>query len=306
METSWHSYPSIYALGHRAITNLFDRDVIVEEKIDGSQFSFGVFGGEIKCRSKGAQLIVDAPEKMFARAVGSVKERANVLRDGWTYRGEYLQKPKHNTLNYGRVPSGHIIIFDVNVGHEQYLDADAKREEAERIGLECTPLIYSGRISHSDTLRGMMERESVLGGCKIEGVVVKPMAYDIFGQDKKCVLGKYVSEGFKEANEKEWKKSNPTTGDVLDLLANDYKTEARWRKSIQHLAEAGKLTDSPKDIGPLLGEVQGDILAECQDEIKERLFKWAWPHIKRKSVAGLPEWYKGHLLEMQFSEDDAA
>jgi ATP-dependent RNA circularization protein (DNA/RNA ligase family) len=36
------SYPSIYALGHRAIRELFDGPVVVEEKIDGSQFSFGV------------------------------------------------------------------------------------------------------------------------------------------------------------------------------------------------------------------------------------------------------------------------
>lgn len=39
---SWHSYPSIYNLGHRYIADLLTVPVIVEEKIDGSQFSFGL------------------------------------------------------------------------------------------------------------------------------------------------------------------------------------------------------------------------------------------------------------------------
>ena len=33
--TSWHSYPSIYALGHRAVADLLRYEVNVEEKVDG-------------------------------------------------------------------------------------------------------------------------------------------------------------------------------------------------------------------------------------------------------------------------------
>jgi hypothetical protein len=52
---SWHSYPSIYNLGHRALQDLLTVSVNVEEKVDGSQFSFGITEeGEIKLRSKGA------------------------------------------------------------------------------------------------------------------------------------------------------------------------------------------------------------------------------------------------------------
>ena len=35
------SYPKVYAIGHRAIGDIFKDTVLVEEKIDGSQFSFG-------------------------------------------------------------------------------------------------------------------------------------------------------------------------------------------------------------------------------------------------------------------------
>lgn len=37
MTTSWHSYPKLYAMGHRAIADILLDDVIVQEKVDGSQ-----------------------------------------------------------------------------------------------------------------------------------------------------------------------------------------------------------------------------------------------------------------------------
>lgn len=85
---SFHSYPQIFALGHRALAELLLDPVIVEEKVDGSQFSFGLFDqgdGErvLRCRSKGAQLNLVAPEKMFMRAVDVAKELP--LHLGWTY-----------------------------------------------------------------------------------------------------------------------------------------------------------------------------------------------------------------------------
>ncbi len=44
----WHSYGKIYALGHRALRHLTDSEVLVEKKIDRSQFSFGLFECEEK------------------------------------------------------------------------------------------------------------------------------------------------------------------------------------------------------------------------------------------------------------------
>ena len=61
-----HSYPSIYAVGHKYLAELFNGPVVIEEKIDGSQFSFGVYDGVLKIRSKGQEIFPDAPEKMFS------------------------------------------------------------------------------------------------------------------------------------------------------------------------------------------------------------------------------------------------
>ena len=301
---SWHSYPSIYAMGHRYIEDLLNHDVIVEEKVDGSQFSFmKTESGELKIRSKGATMWIDAPEGMFNRAAATVKEIADLLYPGWTYRAEYLAKPKHNALAYDRVPNKHLIIFDINTGHESYMGPNSKRDEAHRIGLECVPVLFTGHITSPEQFRAFLERESVLGGQKIEGVVVKPFDYGLFGADKKVLLGKFVSEAFKETHAREWKKENPGTADVVASIAEQYRVPARWAKAVQHLRERGELTDSPKDIGNLLKEIVADVRKECEHDIKDQLFTYAWKQIGRVITHGAPEWYKDQLLLKQFDQE---
>lgn len=303
--TSWHSYPKIYNFGHRVLKGFLEQPVLVQEKVDGSQFSFGLFPGNedfpsgYRARSKGAVLHLEAPEKMFAKACEVIQTLP--LREGWTYRGEYLSKPKHNSLAYDRVPRGHIILFDINIGEETYLRPEELKEEADRIGLECVPVFFEGFIRNPEEFREMLEEVSVLGGQKIEGVVAKN--YDMFGPDKKVVMAKFVSEAFKEIHGKEWKNSNPSQGDVVQKLITKYKTAARWSKAVQHLREAGKIQDSPADIGALIKEVHEDIPAECEQEIKDELYKLALPAILRGCTSGLPQWYKEELLKKQFETE---
>lgn len=298
-----NSYPSIYNLGHAAISNLLMGPVYVQEKVDGSQFSFTLGqDGEIHCRSKGCQLNIIAPEKMFTEAIAAVQAVKDRLTPGWIYRGEYLKQPKHNTLVYNRIPTNHIILFDINDGLESYLPYSKVVDEAARLGFEAVPLLYEGIVKDVELFRSLLVNQSVLGGQKIEGVVIKPVGYDQYGKDKKALMGKYVSEAFKEIHQGEWRKENPTSGDVLEQLALTYKTPARWHKAVQHLKEAGQLEQSPRDIGLLLKEVNVDILKECEPEIKAALWKWAWPKLSRMIVAGLPQWYKDELVKLQFAE----
>jgi hypothetical protein len=329
--SSWHSYPSIFNLGHRAIADLFSVPVIVEEKVDGSQFSFGLieelpaqdpaysFGitnpglpqtYELRVRSKGAVMHPDAPEKMFNHGVNAVKQILPLLHPGWTYRGEYLAKPNHNALAYDRVPTGHIVLFDINTDDETYLSPAEKAEEAQRLGFECVPVLYSGQIpgiSPAEKIqyfRSFLDTTSMLGGQKIEGVVIKPLNYNLYGPDKKCLFGKFVSEAFREVHKRSWKETNPTNGDIIQQIGADYCTAARWNKAIQHLRDAGKLMEDVKDIGNIIREVPADVFAECEQEMKDRLWKHAKPHITRQLTRGLPEFYKDRLLRLQFEREE--
>lgn len=296
MTDSWHSYPQVYALGHRALKELFLDPVIVEEKIDGSQFSFGLFEDGLRVRSKGQVMLVDAPEKMFDRAVETVK--ALPLHEGWTYRAEYLRKPHHNGLSYDRIPNKHLILFDINPAEEEYLPYEAKYAEAERLGLEIVPLLHKGMVASADEMRRFLARMSVLGGQLIEGVVIKN--YSRFGLDKKVVMGKFVSEAQKEVIQRNFKAANPGKADIIDRIIQSYGTPARWQKAVQHLRERGMIEDSPRDIGNLIKEAPEDVLKECADDIRDTLMKWAWPQIRRGITHGLPEWYKQLLLDKQF------
>ncbi len=298
--TSWASYPRVRALGHPEIAGLLDDNVVVEEKIDGSQFQFGVFGGELKVRSKGKQMEVGAPENLFKPAVDTAVALMPVLREGWTYCGEAIARPKHNCLVYGRVPTGGVILFDVRSAPWTYLPYADKAAEAQRLGLEIVPSVYQGPGAglSADLLRGMLQRTSCLGGPPIEGVVVKN--YTKFHADGKPLFGKYVSEAFKEVQGKAWKDENPSKADVLGFLCERFRTPARWMKAAQHLRDAGALESSPRDIGPLIKEIQGDIVEECKQEIAEALLRLALPHIQRAATRGFPDWYKQQLLEKQF------
>ena len=319
--SSWSSYPSIFVLGHKAIQELLKHDVIVEEKVDGSQFSFGLVEASeadvvykhddalgplaLKIRSKGCVMHIDAPEAMFKPAAETVRALGDKLHPGWTYRAETLAKPKHNSLAYDRVPHGNIILFDVNTGNQEYLNYEEKVKEAERLGLEVVPRLFEGRIESAEAFRTFLESTSILGGQQIEGVVIKPRTYSLFGTDKKVLMGKFVSEAFKEVHRKTWGESNPTTKDIITKISDMYRTPARWNKARIHMEESGLLVNDVQDIGPMIKAVPEDVLKECADEIKEMLFKFAWPHIRRGLTRGLPEWYKELLMKRAFETGDS-
>lgn len=297
------SYSKIYNLGHRELEGFLDDEVLVEEKLDGSQISWMKTNGVLYARSKGQELDMTAPEKMFGKGVETIIALGDKLHDGWTYRGEYLQKPKHNTLAYDRTPHFYIAIFDIDKGDQNYLSYDEKKEEAFRLGLEIVPAHFQGKLKSFEDLQHLLDQVSFLGGQKIEGVVIKN--YNRYGGDKKTIMAKYVSEQFKELHRKDWTVRNPGGKDIKHTLIDSLRTEARWHKSIQHLRDAGQLTDSPKDIGLLMKELSLDIKAECEEYIRDELFKWAWKDIMRGVSKGFPQFYKDHLAKQQFGEDDA-
>jgi len=253
---SWGSYPKVFAIGHAAVANIFDDPVIVEEKIDGSQFSFGIYDGVLRVRSKGVEMDPGRPEAMFELAVNSVKSRLSKLSPGWRYVCEYLAKPKHNTLAYERIPNGHLVLLDVLTARETYLSYEQKQNVANSIGLECVPKLGGGKYTTPSEIFDFLECDSILGGQKVEGVVVKN--YSRFGKDGKAMLGKYVSEKFKEIHTKDWKIRNPTQNDIVEKITDQLRTVPRWEKAVQHLREAGKLENSPKDIGALIKEIWND------------------------------------------------
>lgn len=299
-----NSYPKIYNLGHKELANLFTGVVHVEEKIDGSQFSMMLSGnGELVCRSKGVQINLDDPG-MFGKAVATARGLADIgdLCEDTVYRCEYLQSYKHNTIAYEREPKGNLVLFDVEVesGSECYLNYQDKVNVSLRLGIDVAPHVKTlADPTSADVLalaESVQEMKSVLGGpLPPEGLVFKN--YDQFGADKKILIGKYVRPEFREDNGKKWnaEKRGRTSAAILDTLTERFATEARWKKAIQHLRDAGKLEQSMRDIPALMAEIPADIEAECKREIIEALWAHFWPQLRRSVTKGLPEFYKDYL-----------
>lgn len=257
---------------------------------------------ELKVRSKACVMIADAPPAMFKPAVDAVKARLDLLHPGWQYRAETLAKPKHNALSYDRTPKDNIILFDVCTDEETYLPYEDLCAEAKRLDLEVVPQLFTGNVKDATELRQFLETTSILGGQKIEGVVIKPLT-PLYGVDKKMLFGKFVSEAFKEVHRKAWGESNPGPKDIILRLGEQYANGARYQKALIHLREVGEIEDHPRDIGKLIREIPLDVRKECEDEIKNALFKYAWPHISRIIVRQVPTWYKDLLLTQQFEKE---
>lgn len=303
--SNWHSYPKIYNVGHKYLEMLFADEIVIQEKVDGSQFSFGEFNGRLLVRSRGVEMDVDEPEKMFSLICEYVKSIRGQLTQGVTYRGEYLSKKQHNTLIYDRVPQNYFVLFDIEVAEQYYADRAQLEYEAQRLGFDVVPEYWRGpgKEMNPERLKAFMEQISFLGGPKVEGVVIKN--YHQYGPDKKALFGKIVSDDFKEAHGLEWNSKNPCPADFHAELGQRYCTIARWQKAVQHLKEKGEYTQTPADIGKLFKEINEDVLAERKAEIMEALFAHAWSKISKQIVLGMPEWYKEELLKAQFNKEAA-
>ena len=292
-----NSYPKVLNIAHRLAKKLVEggEPVYVQEKLDGSQFSFGVFDGVPFARSRNTMIDFDDPG-MFRLGVESVIEfhERGVLEEGWTYRSEFISKPKHNVIQYDTTPDYYIVLYDIMVGMEDYMPWKLVQEIADLyLGCPFAPVYAEGVLGTGEfVLDEFLDKRSVLGG-PIEGVVIKNP--NVFGEDGKPLVGKYVSEKFKEVQNSEWKKQTKTKGNLVEQLIDKYASEARWQKAVQHLAERGELVNAPQDIGPLMKEVSIDFWDECAEEVAEDCIKFVRKELQRGVTKGLPEWYKDRI-----------
>lgn len=306
MEFNLGSYGKIYASGNKFVQSVFNGPVVIQEKVDGSQFSWCLNNGELYFRSRKQQMRPFAYEGMFAAGIKAIEEIKDLLTPDVIYRGEYLSKPKHNALTYDRIPLRNIILFDIEAiedGPECYYGPELVQKEAERLGMECVPTYYEGIVTdvEKQVLPFLKEKTPILGGKFIEGVVIKN--YERPTEDGHFMKAKIVAEDFKEVHSHEWKKANPSSKDIVQSIVDSYRTEPRWEKSIQHLRDDEILQDAPQDIGPLIKAVNQDILEECKEEIKDTLFNHYWKDISRGITKGLPEYYKRKLIGVEMGID---
>lgn len=295
MTVQLSAFPKIYALGTRYVQTIFDGPVEITEKIDGSQFTFGKIDGELQCRSKGTIQHIHSPDKMFNKACEYVLSIQDSIPDNMAFYCEYVSKPKHNVITYDNPPESTLVLFGVANARRDTFYPSQIGSWAVTLGISTIPVIWQGESSPEHVL-SLMDRKSSFGDVNIEGLVVKAYKDHMLANEiHPIMVGKMVSEKFKEVHRKTWGGERTSKG-TWDTFSDSYRNENRWMKAVQHLRENGELAGEPKDIGFLIKEVKEDIESECKDEIMEFLWKTYGQGLLRKSVSGLPEWYKEQLL----------
>lgn len=298
------SYQHIQQSYHEEVKDIWEGEVTIEEKIDGSQFRIEIYPDrEMEFGSHnndGVEI-----DSMFRLAIESAKKIFQDYKPDTkvTIFCEYLSKPKQNSIPYEKVPNNNLVLFDVKRDNK-YLNRKKKEEFATKHGLDLVPCLWEGAGSTvtPELIKEFLAKPSILGHAKgfdrVEGIVVKNYGkmYDVheghslYGHFK-CT--KIVNDAFKEKNHEE----NPNSKNRFQDLKEMYRKDARLLKAIQHLKEKGELKGELSDLRLLVPEVIRDIGEEEKEVIKDALWKLFGKEITSYAGKGMPEFYKKYLSE---------
>ena len=293
-------YTKVLNLGSAYTENALVGEVVLQEKVDGSQFRFGITEEDKLLIGSKNSLIYDGNivvgGGMFKPAMDyllSIEQKITEIGTDVYFFGEYLKNPKHNTLKYNTIPKNHIVLFDV-LHRGTWIGREDLEEMAQKLEIDVIPEFYMGKVTVED-IKKYLERESYLGGEKIEGVVIKNYKQTVLlGGKYYPLFTKYVNKKFKERNGVEW-KANSSKNNIEEYIKS-FRNENRWKKAYQYLRDNGKLKNDYSDIGTIIKRVQEDIKEEETENIKKFFYNRFIKEILRNSTKGLPEWFKELLL----------
>lgn len=291
-------YPKVRAIGQDGTEDILTKDrIYVQPKVDGSNVSVYVFGGEPTRVARRTDFITSG-----ARQFGEFVKWAEGNEEAWErIRSDYALTPGEGFILYGEYAWNQnklkydekkpFILFDAffithHTPDGQFCDPYSVRFLANMTGCEIIPTIYEGpgvglRL---EELEAMSQRTSFLGGCDEEGIVVKH--YDTLTRYNRPYFCKIVTERFKEV-QKTKDPQNVATEELGIWIADSFFTQARLEKAIQRMKEDGtwKEENVRSNIGPLIGVVSQDIHEEHWEDIKEYAAKFAWKSGAKKIAA---------------------
>lgn len=305
MRNPAESYGSIININKAGPVLVSPAELVIQEKVDGSQFRFQEVMNEtdtnsvLLCWSRGNRLSLDSPPAMFALAVGTVVKlhQEKKLLPGAVYIAEAVTSRRHNVINYERIPTGGLVLLDVYAAPDGWMGAEFVKFHGEQLGLEVAPYkgsIAPGQVVDIATLIAQSAAEVSLLGGPVEGLVVKSFANQVnrFGESWKW---KVINPSFSET------KSQPKApqADWVAVLGSSLANPIKWQKALMRLTEQGLTNGTSRDIGVLVKLVQADV----DKEDREELLLEAWSRLRKtvlaNSVKGLAEWYQGQLLQGQ-------
>ena len=248
-------YDSIPRYGKQGTRDILGTEVVVMEKLDGANASFGIIDGELKMFSRNQELDEHNTLRGFYDWVKQDVD-AGKLFVSTIYFGEWLVP---HTVHYKKEAQGKFYLFDIyDRKDEKYLGWDIVKQSAKHLGLETPKVLFEGE------LQDIADLEQYVGQSELteipntgEGIVVK----DYEGQQ----FVKIVSDKFKET--KSIKQPSLNKSDI-DSVVDSVLTPQRVEKLIHKKIDLGLLpteldiTDTGNVLKALSSDVVNDIFEE--------------------------------------------
>ena len=282
----------------------------IEEKIDGSQLSILVDNNTNLTFYNKYKQVYDTNEA-FRKAITMLNLKYNnkhILNPNFIYHGESVCKLRHNVITYNRVPKNYFILYDIyDLQKKCYISYELKKQEAERVGLECVQLLYYNTDKNcypydkcSEIIKQIEENiiESCLGGY-IEGIVLKHHAF-VHKNRTSCVKLKFVTDIFKERHTLKQDKVIYSSDEFLERLGKSFCTNARFHKAYQHLVENSTINPNNitnSDINKFILELDDDFNKEYKEEIMMLLWTEFSSIIKKNARDGAGAWFMKEFIE---------
>jgi ATP-dependent RNA circularization protein (DNA/RNA ligase family) len=166
-------YPSIERLDKAVHLFTPETGIVVQEKLDGSNFGFYYQNGEVVFQSR-SRLLDPEPEKMFRPAINSVHLSLDIAFDkmenypDYVFYGEAIGTGK---IKYDTPQK--FVLYDVyNREHDSWLTDEEVTALAFRLSLATVHVLYTGCWQGLDHIKSLLGK-SHYGDVQAEGVVVK-------------------------------------------------------------------------------------------------------------------------------------
>lgn len=282
-------YPSIEALD-KVRPFMQGMDVLVQEKLDGSNVAIVCYDGAITLQSRNQELTETS--QGFHRFQAWVDSVRPILEsdyfDGLVLYGEMLNT---NKLRYETASP--FVLFDIfeatpsrdeenrRVNVHEFLNSSYNKvemyqatlnEAANMLSCDVAPTIYRGDFDYFEGYEGPSLFDPNL---QAEGYVVKTFDATITWTDTESgeprstlapfLMGKHVREEFKEVKQKVVERENP-----LDTLSEMFVTAPRVTKAIARCKEVGL---DAANFGNVIRFALEDIESEEGDTVRKELYK---------------------------------
>lgn len=302
-------YPKINASHKLGQESILDGEVVLEEKTDGSQFRISITSDGFEFGSKRVEFNQRGVDSNFRLGVNTFTENNKNFDDdnrigadvkAVHFFGEYFKSEKQNTIKYDRMPKNHIMLFDVAIEYYNkpmhWCNNDQVDIWANDLEIEAVPVLGTGTFT-MEQVKELAEQESVLGGSKREGVIIKARNRQYNTTlaslaEHPWMIAKYVRPEFQEDNRAE----HPGNKGKLQELCEAYNNPNIWKKSVARLRDESQLEGSMKDLAKIIPDVMKDVESEWKETIMNDLWKIYGKDIIKHSVKGVPQWYQEQLI----------